>query len=69
MGYEEATLLFADPGFVRGLGRVVDLGATRNVYNDSESPESADFRAIQSDWASVGEDILDSVRSFEAGTR
>lgn len=64
MGFDEATLLFAEPSFVRGIGRAMDLGATRNAYNDSRTPEIADARALRSDWASVGKDISASLRLF-----
>lgn len=65
MNHDYATLLFASPGFLRGLGRAIDLGATRNVYNDSDSPASADAQALRSDWASVGKDLGSAMADFE----
>ena len=64
MGYDDSTLLFANPGFFRGLGRAIDLGATRNVYNDSDSPAAADSKALRSDWVSVGKDLGTAVTGF-----
>lgn len=64
MNYDYATLLFANPGFSRGLGRAIDLGATRNVYNDSDSPASADAQALKSDWISVGKDLESAMTDF-----
>ena len=64
MGFDEATLLFAEPSFVRGMGRAIDLGATRNAYNDSRTPKEADTRALRSDWASVGADLGSALRMF-----
>ena len=49
--------LFAQPGFIRGMGRALDLGSTKNVYNGSSSADEADFRALKSDWTIVGDDI------------
>lgn len=65
MGFDESTLLFAEPSFVRGMGRAIDLGATRNAYNDSKTPKEADTRALRSDWASVGADLGSALRVFK----
>lgn len=65
MGFDEATLLFAEPSFIRGVGRAVDLGATRNNYNDSDTPEEADARALRSDWAAVGKDLRSAMRTLD----
>ena len=57
MGFDDASLLYAEPSFFRGMGRAFDLGAVRNVYNDSPTPSAADMRAARSDWAAVGKDM------------
>lgn len=51
--------LFAKNSFVSGMGRVLDLGSTRNKrkYNISKSAKIDDKRAIFSDWAVIGLDI------------
>lgn len=49
--------LFAQPSFLSGAARVLDLGGTFDGYNRSESEGIADYRAIQMDWRVVGRDI------------
>lgn len=57
-------LLSANPSFIRGMGRVLDLGSTRDVYNTSDSPDEADFNAILSDWNTVGDDMENAFRKI-----
>ena len=57
--------LFAIPNFVSGLASIMDLGTRLIQYNDSNSPEAADIKAIKSDWKAVGIDILAGVREWE----
>lgn len=56
--------LFVTPTFLSGLIRVFDIASTINVYNDLQSPEEADFRALQSDWIVVGDDMKISIKDF-----
>ena len=49
--------LFIAPDLISGMARVLDLGNTLNEYNTSATPELADFRALRSDWAAVGQDL------------
>jgi hypothetical protein len=49
--------LFAQPSFVSGAARTLDMFATFNKYNISGTPEEADMRALESDWAIVGQDF------------
>jgi len=58
------TFLYATPNFLLGMASVLDLGATLTVYNESESPEEADFKAIYSDWATTGEDISSALNKW-----
>lgn len=67
MGFDESSLLYAEPSFFRGMGRALDLGATRNVYNDSPTPAVADRRALCSDWAAVGRDMVSTMDRFGRG--
>jgi hypothetical protein len=53
--------LFALPSFIEGCSRVLDLGDTINNYNESDSNEEADFKAIMSDWLTIGNDIKRSI--------
>jgi hypothetical protein len=49
--------LYATPSFISGVGRVIDLGGTMTVFNESDSPFEADTRATFSDWSVTGNDI------------
>jgi len=57
--------LFANPSFVSGMARVLDLGCTLNEYNYSLYPAKADFCALSSDWRIVGSDIHRAIAQFE----
>lgn len=59
--------LFAMPGFLSGMGKAIDLGATMNQYNFSETPEKADARAIANDWNAVGNDMREAIRCYGLG--
>jgi hypothetical protein len=65
MGYGMTFRLFAEPSFLEGVARLVDLGATLNVYNESGTPAEADQQALLSDWMTVGEDIQMSIYAYE----
>jgi hypothetical protein len=56
--------LFGSFGFFEGAARVMDLGATMVVYNDSPTTEEADIRALDSDWRAVGDDIKNAMTSY-----
>ncbi|WP_041283765.1 hypothetical protein [Desulfobacca acetoxidans] len=56
--------LFGSFGFFEGLARVVDIGGTMVVYNDSPTPEEADRKALFSDWRTVGDDISTAVNLY-----
>lgn len=49
--------LFARPNFLNGMARAIDIGSTLNAYNESETSAAADYRAVCSDWQSVGTDL------------
>lgn len=57
-------LLFAMPSFFRGFGKAIDLGSTRNIYNESDTPEKADYNALRSDWEKTGEDIRKATEGY-----
>ncbi len=51
--------LFARPSFLSGMASALDMGAILvREYNRSATPNEADFKAIRSDWAITGMDIL-----------
>ena len=56
--------LFGSFGFFEGMARVMDLGATMVVYNDSPTIEEADNLALASDWRAVGDDIQSVMTSY-----
>lgn len=60
-----SSFLFADPSFLGGLSATLDLGSTLTMYNDSNSPQEADVRAIRSDWLAVGDDIFQAMEQWE----
>ena len=49
--------LFAKPSFVEGIARIIDIGGTLQVDNQSATPEEADAQALSNDWKAVGNDI------------
>lgn len=53
----DTSFLFANPSFLEGLARTIDLGATLDEYNSSITPEQADFLALKNDWEVIGKDI------------
>ncbi|MEK7538347.1 MAG: hypothetical protein AAB552_00755 [Patescibacteria group bacterium] len=59
--------LFARPSFVEGVSRVMDLGATLQEYNISETEQEADIKALKNDWQVVGGDLNFSIKTYEQG--
>jgi hypothetical protein len=49
--------LFAQPSFLSGAARLVDLGGVFDKYSQSQTEQQADSRALASDWTSVGNDL------------
>ena len=62
---DNTCFLFADPNFITGMATAIDIGGTLVVYNQSRTPEEADYRATVSDWAAVAGDIKASVEKFQ----
>lgn len=61
----KSSLLFSEPSFIEGLSRLFDWGSTLNIYNDSLTGEEADYKALQSDWRCVGEDIREAIKEYD----
>lgn len=61
--------LYARPSFAEGVARIMDFGNTLNEYNESVSGKTADFRALKSDWETIGEDMKRAVRIIHEQTR
>lgn len=56
------TFLFAEPDFIGGVARILDLGGTLNVYNDSPNDRIADTRAMHLDWKAVRADMIAAIK-------
>lgn len=54
--------LFASPGFINGMGSVLDLGGTLFQYNGSLSGEEADALAMRNDFRAVGDDLRSAAK-------
>ena len=53
--------LVATPSWLSGTARVLDLVGQFDDYNDSDSIEAADAKAIFYDWRMIGESLLDAM--------
>ncbi len=61
--------LFAQPSWLSGVGRVVDLCGCFDDFNDSPSPYIADERAMYSDWRMIGDDLVQAIEQEMANVR
>jgi len=63
--------LFARPSFLTGIARIADPLGKLNDYNTSQGENLADYRALRSDWATVGDDLKFAIQQYEEliGTR
>ena len=57
----EGYRLYARPSFLEGVARVFDRGGVLNRYNRSRSEAEADYKAIASDWYTVGKDLREAI--------
>lgn len=60
-----SNLLFSNSSFLDGLAQTLDIGDTYITYNSSDSAESADITAMQSDWHAVGNTIKEVMFTYE----
>jgi hypothetical protein len=58
----QSDFLFAQPSFLSGAARVVDMWGGFDEYNTSSTGVEADENAIAADWAVVGQDIFDAIQ-------
>lgn len=58
--------LFAIPSIIAGIGQVIDIAGTMEVYNDSKSGEEADYKAIQNDAIQIGRDMRAALEKYKA---
>lgn len=57
--------LFSTPSFLTGAGSIFNLAGNYYEYNLSSSGEEADSRAMQCDWAMVGNDLSNALDAYE----
>ena len=57
--------LLPNNDFIIGLGSVLNLLGSYFEYNYSNSSKEADFKALESDWQNVGEDIRKSFKKVK----
>lgn len=67
MGYSD--FLFAQPSFLEGVARVVDVGGSLNRYNRMPTAQEADSLAMWADWAAVGSEIASAAVQFKNQVR
>ncbi len=60
-----SSLVYARPSFLRGIARIFDVTGSLNEYNTSPTSEQADYRALESDWRVVGEDIQEAMNAVK----
>lgn len=53
--------LFAKGSILLGMGNVLTIAGRYHGFNYSESGEEADFKAIESDFGVIGQDITDAM--------
>ena len=56
--------LYADPSFLSGASRTLDLFGVYDAYNASQTPQEADARALAADWIVTGQDIQEAVETL-----
>ena len=57
--------LFAQPSFIEGMARTLDIGNTLNRYNESSSDQQVDIEAMKNDWRAIGDDIRVAISGYE----
>ncbi len=58
--------LYAQPSFLEGVARILDIGNTLNQYNTSPTEDMADEAALRMDWIMVGNDIRNATTKVMA---
>jgi hypothetical protein len=57
--------LVANPSFLTGVARTLDLWGQLDAYNVSATPQDADALALHSDWKIVGQDLISAVKTHQ----
>ena len=58
--------LYAQPSFLGGIGRALNLFGRGAQYNFSSTGDKADRQAIAADWRVVGDDLRQAMKSMKA---
>lgn len=53
--------LFPNTNFWIGMGSILNIAGDYFTFNTSESGKEADYKALESDWAIIGQDIEDVI--------
>ncbi len=67
--YPNSSKLFSNPSLIEGISRILDIGNTINIYNDSRTELEADLKALHRDWYIVGNDLRCSIEKYEQETQ
>ncbi len=59
--------LFAMPSWLSGAARTLDMAGQFDEYNDSQTTQAADAKALFCDWRIVGESLLEAIRTLPNG--
>lgn len=62
------SILFPRNSFRIALGSVFNIAGNYYKFNYSESAAEADMKAIENDWAVVGQDLFDTCEKYPANT-
>lgn len=62
----QSGFLFADPSFLSGASRTLDLFGLYDAYNKSVTTAEADARAIAADWIVTGQDVAEAMDQSES---
>lgn len=62
MGRLPTNILTSDSNVLTGIASAMSLGGNFYQFNNSRTPEEADFRAIYHDWRVVGEEIRQAMQ-------
>jgi hypothetical protein len=65
----QTDFLFPTPTKLQGLGTVFNIWGQYHVFNNSQTGEEADARAIRSDWGVTGQDLQFVLEKLEEGLR
>jgi hypothetical protein len=60
----ESDFLFAQPSWLSGVARTLDLTGQFDEYNESPNGDIADAKALFWDWRVVGHSLFGAVKAF-----